>query len=87
MKGHTSFVNSVDCSRGSKPLVVSGGDDCQVKLSEYLDPRNLFNPKHCNVLQVKVWDRRRRQPLSSLNSTYQVCSTISSIYSFKFQFR
>ena len=30
MKGHTSFVNSVDCSRGSKPLVVSGGDDCQV---------------------------------------------------------
>jgi Prp8 binding protein len=52
MKGHTSFVNSVDCSRGSKPLVVSGGDDCQ----------------------VKVWDRRRRQPLSSLNSTYQVTS-------------
>ena len=51
MKGHTSFVNSVDCSRGNKPLVVSGGDDCQ----------------------VKVWDRRRRQPLSSLNSTYQVC--------------
>merc|ERR1712059_107536 len=50
MKGHTSFVNSVDCSRSGKPLVVSGGDDCQ----------------------VKVWDRRRRQPLSSLNSTYQV---------------
>ena len=47
MKGHTSFVNSVDCSRGSKPLVVSGGDDCQVKLSEYLDSRNPFNPKHC----------------------------------------
>merc|ERR1712243_190037 len=50
MKRHTSFVNSVDCSRGNKPLVVSGGDDCQ----------------------VKVWDRRRQQPLSSLNSTYQV---------------
>lgn len=50
MKGHTSFVNSVDCARSGKPLVVSGGDDCQ----------------------VKVWDRRRRQPLSSLNSTYQV---------------
>lgn len=50
MKGHTSFVNSVDCARKGKPLVVSGGDDCQ----------------------VKVWDRRRRQPVSSLNSTYQV---------------
>jgi len=50
MKGHTSFVNSVDCARTGKPLVVSGGDDCQ----------------------VKVWDRRRRQPVSSLNSTYQV---------------
>ena len=30
MKGHTSFVNSVDCARSGKPLVVSGGDDCQV---------------------------------------------------------
>jgi len=50
MKGHTSFVNSVDCARSGKPLVVSGGDDCQ----------------------VKVWDSRRRQPVSSLNSTYQV---------------
>jgi len=50
MKGHTSFVNSVDCARSGKPMVVSGGDDCQ----------------------VKVWDRRRRQPLASLNSTYQV---------------
>lgn len=50
MKGHTSFVNSIDSARNGKPLVVSGGDDCQ----------------------VKVWDRRRRQPLSSLNSTYQV---------------
>ena len=30
MKGHTSFVNSVDHARGGKPLVLSGGDDCQV---------------------------------------------------------
>jgi len=50
MKGHTSFVNSVAAGRTPKPLVVSGGDDCQ----------------------VKVWDRRRRQPLASLNSMYQV---------------
>jgi len=50
MKGHTSYVNTVDCARTAKPLVVSGGDDCQ----------------------VKVWDRRRRQPLASLNSHYQV---------------
>jgi Prp8 binding protein len=50
MKGHTSFVNSVASARSGKPLVVSGGDDCQ----------------------VKVWDRRKRQPLASLNSTYQV---------------
>merc|ERR1719414_469783 len=32
MKGHTSFVNSVDCARNDKPLVVSGGDDCQIKV-------------------------------------------------------
>jgi len=56
MKGHTSFVNSVDCARSGKPLVVSGGDDCQ----------------------VKVWDRIRRQPVSSLNSTYQVTSVCFS---------
>ena len=38
MKGHTSFVNSVDCSRGSKPLVVSGGDDCQVCIGDLSNP-------------------------------------------------
>ena len=32
MKGHTSFVNSVDCARNDRPLVVSGGDDCQIKV-------------------------------------------------------
>merc|ERR1719244_2495145 len=32
MKGHTSYVNTVDCARTAKPLVVSGGDDCQVKI-------------------------------------------------------
>ena len=52
MKGHTSFVNSVDCAGGDKPLVVSGGDDCQ----------------------IKVWDTRRRQPVTTLNNDYQVSS-------------
>merc|ERR1719384_438756 len=50
MKGHTSYVNSVDCARHDKPLVVSGGDDCQ----------------------IKVWDPRRRQAVTSLNNDYQV---------------
>ena len=50
MKGHTSYVNSVDCARNDKPLVVSGGDDCQ----------------------IKVWDPRRRQAVTSLNNDYQV---------------
>merc|ERR1719516_507795 len=36
MKGHTSFVNSVDCARNDKPLVVSGGDDCQIKVWDTL---------------------------------------------------
>ena len=50
MKGHTSFVNSVDCARNDRPLVVSGGDDCQ----------------------IRVWDTRRRQAVTTLNNNYQV---------------
>ena len=78
MKGHTSFVNSVDCSRGSKPLVVSGGDDCQVGVAykTSMEPLGILKLRiqfsNVVILKVKVWDRRRRQPLSSLNSTYQV---------------
>ena len=43
-------MNSVDCARNDKPLVLSGGDDCQ----------------------IKVWDTRRRQAVTSLNNNYQV---------------
>ena len=40
----------MDCARNDKPLVVSGGDDCQ----------------------IKVWDTRRRQAVTTLNNNYQV---------------
>ena len=45
-------MNSVDCAGNDKPLVVSGGDDCQ----------------------IKVWDTRRRQAVTTLNNNYQVQS-------------
>ena len=30
--GHTNFVNSVGETKKGQPLIVSGGDDCQVKV-------------------------------------------------------
>lgn len=50
MKGHEAVVNSCASSRRGDQLVVSGSDDCS----------------------VKVWDVRRKAPVKSLQSTYQV---------------
>eukprot|EP00088_Acartia_fossae_P001565 TRINITY_DN1060_c0_g1_i1.p1 TRINITY_DN1060_c0_g1~~TRINITY_DN1060_c0_g1_i1.p1 ORF type:complete len:348 (-),score=60.46 TRINITY_DN1060_c0_g1_i1:445-1488(-) len=32
LKGHTGIVNSVDVARDDRPLIVSGGDDCHVRV-------------------------------------------------------
>ena len=36
MKGHTGMVNSVAVARNDKPLIVSGGDDCHVRVWDRL---------------------------------------------------
>ena len=32
LKGHTSYVNSVHPARRGEPLIVSGSDDCSIKV-------------------------------------------------------
>ena len=32
LKGHTSYVNSVHPARRGEPMIVSGSDDCMIKV-------------------------------------------------------
>merc|ERR1719323_2867628 len=53
MKGHTSFVNSVDCAGGDKPLVVSGGDDCQIKVRDTRRRQPVTTRKNSLVTEIQ----------------------------------
>ena len=53
MKGHTGMVNSVAVARNDKPLLVSGGDDCHVRVWDRLVNIYIWDM----LVNIYIWDR------------------------------
>eukprot|EP00095_Tigriopus_kingsejongensis_P001785 maker-scaffold225_size250570-snap-gene-1.16 protein:Tk01785 transcript:maker-scaffold225_size250570-snap-gene-1.16-mRNA-1 annotation:"wd repeat-containing protein 57" len=84
LKGHTNYVNSVHPARRGEPLIVSGSDDCSIRVWDQRKRNAVqtlngvtsvtFNDTADQVIsagidnQVKIWDLRKPNQPSSILS-------------------